>query len=217
VCAALLATRVVDLEPIIELSFATDVYARMIHEHGESFAAALVSRLIPLFQWSGIVLLLGGMLTLLGWLRKHTQLALGCFAAMAVVLLALIGNMLVLIAEFRTTKPIASRILLRFGADDLLIHEGPLENSAGLTFYTGRQVHVVDGRRGDLDFGAGFPEAAGLFLEPADLGQLWSGSRRIFFVTDRAPDHSALRAIEPMGRHLVGREGRRWLWTNRTE
>ena len=49
--------------------------------------------------------------------------------------------------------------------DDLVVHEGPLENGVGLTFYTGRQVHVVNGRRGDLHFGSRFPEAQGVFVE----------------------------------------------------
>jgi hypothetical protein len=98
-----------------------------------------------------------------------------------------------------------------------LVHEGPLENSAGLPFYTGQQVLIVDGRRGDLDFGSRFPEAAGMFLAAEELPRLWSGARRLFFVTDRPWDQSALRLIEPAGRHLLGREGRRWLLTNRAE
>jgi 4-amino-4-deoxy-L-arabinose transferase-like glycosyltransferase len=212
-----LATRAFDLEPVIELSFATDVYSRMVQVQGESLAVPLVSRLAPLFQWSGIVLCLGGVMALLYWHRRAPRLALGWFTAMAVLLLALIGQMLVVIAEFRSAKPIAALILPRLGPDDLLIHEGPLENSAGLTFYTGRLVYVVDGRRGDLDFGSRFPEAAGMFLEADEVRQLWSSSRRIFFVTDRPPEHSALRLTEPTARYLVGREGRRWLLTNRTE
>jgi hypothetical protein len=215
--ALLLATRAIDVEPMIALSFATDVYSRMVQGRGESLAGPLVSRLAPLFQWSGIVLFLGGVLTLIGWLRQAPRLAWGCFATAAVLLLAVIGAMLGLIAEFRSTQPIAGLILQRLGPDDLLVHEGPLENSAGLPFYTGQQVLIVDGRRGDLDFGSRFPEAAGMFLAAEELPRLWSGARRLFFVTDRPWDQSALRLIEPAGRHLLGREGRRWLLTNRAE
>jgi len=215
--SAVLVTRILDLEPLIELSFATDVYSRMVQVQGESFAAPLVSQLGPLFQWGGILLALGGVTTLLCWLCGARRLALGCWAAMAVLLLALVGQMLMLIAELRSTKPVAAMILPRLGPNDLVIHEGPLENSAGLTFYTGQRVHVVDGRRGDLDFGSRFPEAAGMFLEAEDVRQLWSGSQRIFFVTDRPLECSALRLIEPTARHLVGREGRRWLLSNRAE
>jgi hypothetical protein len=103
------------------------------------------------------------------------------------------------------------------GPTDLLIHEGPLENSAGLTFYTGRQVHVVDGRRGDLHFGSHFPEADGLFLDGVELSRRWQEPRRVFLVTDRPIEQSALRLITPQARHLIRHEGRRWLFTNRSE
>jgi hypothetical protein len=123
--------------------------------------------------------------------------------------------MQVLASEFRSVKPLAGRLLEQLDADDLLVHEGPLENSAGLTFYTGRQVHVVDGRRGDLHFGSRFPEAEGLFLGGEELARLWQGARRVFLVTDRPADQSVLRLIAPQARHLIGHEGRRWLFTNR--
>jgi len=128
-----------------------------------------------------------------------------------------IGQVYQLTAEFRSVAPLAIRILERLGGDDLLVHEGPLENSAGLPFYTGRQVHVVDGRRGDLHFGSRFPEAKGLFLSGEELGGLWQGRRRLFFVTDRPVDESVLRLITPQTRYLIGREGGRWLFTNRPE
>jgi hypothetical protein len=92
-----------------------------------------------------------------------------------------------------------------------------LENGAGLTFYTGRQVHVVDGQRGDLHFGSRFPEATGLFLGGEDLARLWQDRQRIFFVTERPTDESVLRLVTPQTRHLIGHEGRRWLFTNRPE
>jgi hypothetical protein len=128
-----------------------------------------------------------------------------------------IGQMQLLASESRSVKPLVAPILERLNPDDLLIHEGPLENSAGLTFYTGRRVQVVDGRRGDLHFGSRFPEAAGFFLDAEELARLWPGSRRVFLVTDRPIEQSALQLVTPQARHLIGHEGRRWLFTNRPE
>jgi hypothetical protein len=136
---------------------------------------------------------------------------------MAIVLHVVIGQVYQLTAEFRSVAPLASRLLERLHGDDLLVHEGPLENSAGLTFYTGKQVHVVDGQRGDLHFGSRFPEASGLFFGGEELEKLWQGDRRLFFVTDRPVDESVLRLIMPHTRHLIGHEGSRWLFTNRRE
>jgi 4-amino-4-deoxy-L-arabinose transferase-like glycosyltransferase len=213
--ALLLATQAIPLDHVVEAMFSTDVYSRMVQAQGESYTFSLVDDLIPLFQGGGVVLCLGAVTTLFCAVRRNLRLAMGCFTVMAVLLLGLIGTMQVLASEFRSVKPLAGRLLEQLDADDLLVHEGPLENSAGLTFYTGRQVHVVDGRRGDLHFGSRFPEAEGLFLGGEELGRLWPGARRVFLVTDRPADQSVLRLIAPQARHLIGHEGRRWLFTNR--
>jgi 4-amino-4-deoxy-L-arabinose transferase-like glycosyltransferase len=213
----LLATRAVPLDDFAEAMFSTDVYSRMIQAQGQSYAMPLVDELVPLFQGSGIALFCGAVATLVFAVRRDDRLALGCFALTAVILLGLVGKMQVLASEYRSVKPLVARIQERLGPTDQLIHEGPLENSAGLTFYTGRQIHVVDGRRGDLHFGSRFPEAHGLFLDGEELSGRWHEPGRIFLVTDRPIDRSALRLIPPQARHLIGHEGRRWLFTNRPE
>jgi hypothetical protein len=131
--------------------------------------------------------------TLFFAIRQSLRIALGCFAVMAILLQGVIGQVYQLTAEFRSVAPLATRILEHLHANDLLVHEGPLENSAGLPFYTGRQVHVVDGQRGDLHFGSRFPEAKGLFLGGEEFARLWQGRHRIFFVTDRPGDEGILR------------------------
>jgi hypothetical protein len=125
--------------------------------------------------------------------------------------------MLSLAGECRSVKPLAALLLERLGPADLVIHEGPLVNSAGSTFYTGRQIHVVDGRRGGLHFGSRFPDAAGLFLDGEGLWRYWQGPRRVFLVTDRSLEQRVLRLIPPQACCLVAHEGRRWLFTNRLE
>jgi hypothetical protein len=167
-----------------------------------------------LFQGGGVVLCLGASTTLLFAMRRNYGVALGCLTIMAMLLLGIIGQIQRLASEFRSVKPLSAHILAPLAPDDLIIHEGLLENSAGLAFYTARQVHVVDGRRGDLHFGSRFPEAKGLFLGGDELAQLWLGRRRVFLVTDRPVDRSVLYLIMPQARHLVGHEGRRWLFPN---
>jgi 4-amino-4-deoxy-L-arabinose transferase-like glycosyltransferase len=210
----LLGVGAFSLDRAIELSFSTDVYSRMVHEQGQSYSLPLLRQLIPLFQGSGIALFLGGVTTLLVVLCRAPRLAFGCFAIMAIVVLGFVGKMLAVVSEYRSVKPLAALILHRIGPDDLLLHEGPLENSAGLAFYTLKPIHVVNGRRGDLDFGSRFPEAEGLFWEEEEVLRLWPGTRRIFLVTDRPPEQSVLRLMPPQVRHLIGHEGRRWLYTN---
>ena len=213
----LLATRAIPLGSVVETMFSTDVYSRMGEAQGGSYAIPLQDELIPLFQGGGAVLCLGAAATLFFAIRQSLRIALGCFAVMAILLQGVIGQVYQLTAEFRSVAPLASRILEQLHGDDLIVHEGPLENGAGLTFYTGRQIHVVDGQRGDLHFGSRFPEAKGLFWSGEELVRLWQGRQRIFFVTDRPTDASVLRLITPQTRHLIDHEGRRWLFTNQPE
>ena len=213
----LLAVRAIPLSSAVETMFSTDVYSRIGKAQGGSYAIPLLDELIPLFQRGGAVLGLGAVASLLFATRQSLRLTLGCFVVMAVLLQGVIGQVYQLTAEFRSVAPLANRILERLQDDDLIVHEGPLENSAGLPFYTGRQVHVVDGQRGDLHFGSRFPEATGLFLGGEAIVELWQGRNRLFIVTDRPVDESVLRLITPPMRHLVGHEGSRWLFTNRPE
>jgi 4-amino-4-deoxy-L-arabinose transferase-like glycosyltransferase len=213
----LLATGTIPLDRVIEAMLSTDVYSRMVQAQGQSYALPLLDELTPLFQGVGVVLCLGAVTTLLSLARRNPRVAMGCFTIMAVLLLIVIGKIQLLASEIRSVKPLATILLERLEPDDLFMHEGPLENSAGLTFYTGKQVHVVDGQRGDLHFGSHFPEAAGLFLGEEELARLWLGDRRVFLVTDRPIEQSVLRLIASQARYLIGHEGRRWLFTNRPE
>jgi hypothetical protein len=213
----LLALRAIPLGDAVETMFSTDVYARMVQVQGEPYAFPLRDELMPWFQGGGAVLCLGAATTLLLAVCQSLRMAVGCFMVMAPLLLGVIAPLQRLALEPRSVKPLAAHILKRLHADDLLVHDGPLENSAGLTFYTGRQVHVVDGQRGDLHFGSRFPEATGIFLGGEEFAGLWPGGRRLFFGTDRPADHGVLRLITPQTRHLIGHEGRRWLFTSRPE
>jgi 4-amino-4-deoxy-L-arabinose transferase-like glycosyltransferase len=213
----LLAIRAIPLDHAVETMFATDVYSRMGEVQGGSYARSLSQELSLLFQSGGAVLCIGAAATLVCALRRWQHLAFGCFALMAMLLQGVVGQIYQRTAEFRSVAPLAGQVLEHLQDDDLLVHEGPLENSAGLTFYTGKQVHVVEGQRGDLHFGSRLPEAAGLFFSADELTRLWQGGQRIFLVTDRPLDDSVLRLITPHTRHLIGHEGRRWLFTNRSE
>jgi len=64
--------------------------------------------------------------------------------------------------------------------DDLIVHEGPLENSGALEWYSGRRAVIVDGRRSVLAFGALRPEARGRVLERTRPERAWSGGGRVW-------------------------------------
>jgi hypothetical protein len=95
---------------------------------------------------------------------------------------------------------------------DLVVHEGPLENSGALEWYAQRRPVIVDGHRSVLGFGATFAGAGDVLWERERLEQAWGG-HRVWLVTVRAPARSV--AAELPGARLVAEAGGRRLYVNR--
>ena len=82
-------------------------------------------------------------------------------------------------------------------ADDLILLDGELTSGSTLIFYTGQQVHLINGRVNGLWYGSFWPDAPAIFETESTLHQLWSSPRRIFLMTytptTRTQDLSPLR------------------------
>ena len=101
------------------------------------------------------------------------------------------------------------------GPGDLLVHEGPIENSGALELYSGRRPALLDARRSVLGIGATYPDAAETFWDARDLARAWQSGRRVFLVTPRAPAQSAVASLPPGTVHLLEVGNGRWLYSNR--
>ncbi|MGH7392975.1 MAG: hypothetical protein ACREM3_26505, partial [Candidatus Rokuibacteriota bacterium] len=139
-------------------------------------------------------------------------------AAPAAVLLAMLGLLpcvgigLAVVSGHRAAQGIGREVGRRAGAADIVLHEGPLENSGALEWYSGRRPEIVDGRRSVLAFGATLPGAGERFWEPSRLRAAWAGERRVWVVTTRSPERSVVAGLP--GARLAAAEGGRWLWVN---
>jgi 4-amino-4-deoxy-L-arabinose transferase-like glycosyltransferase len=67
--------------------------------------------------------------------------------------------------------------------DDLIIIDGELTSGSTLIFYTGQQVHLINGRVNGLWYGSFWPDAPHIFETADSLHQLWASPRRIFLFT----------------------------------
>jgi hypothetical protein len=133
------------------------------------------------------------------------------------VIIVLIVMLLRLVEPHHSAKAVSQAIRELASAGDLVAHEGSLEYSAALPFYTGRRVIVIDGVRGDLEFASRLPEASGLFLDGPTFAGTWSGARRVFLVTRREPGVGVVGRLPSESVHLLGRFGSRWLYSNRRD
>ena len=123
-----------------------------------------------------------------------------------------IGQVYQLTAEFRSAAPLATHPGALHG-DDLVVHEGPLENSAGLTFYPGgRSTWLMV--NGEICISAhAFPRRRG----SSWVERISRGSGRVANASWRDRSTGRRERPTPGSRHADTSShrtrGRRWLFT----
>jgi 4-amino-4-deoxy-L-arabinose transferase-like glycosyltransferase len=107
-------------------------------------------------------------------------------AAMTLILLAAHEG-LVRFYPILGSKPLAEAINQAQQANprpnDLILVDGELTSGSTLIFYTGQQVHLLNGRVNGLWYGSFWPDAPAIFETESTLRQLWASPRRIFLFT----------------------------------
>jgi 4-amino-4-deoxy-L-arabinose transferase-like glycosyltransferase len=191
---------------------ATDVATRKAASTGGVLIDASV--FVPLLGVSALAFAAGAAL-LAALALAHRAPALPAYAVIATLLLVLpaVASGLSASTSARAVKSIALEVAARMEPGDLLVHEGPLENSGALEWYSGVRPVIVDGRRSVLAFGASRPETAETFWDEARLAAVWRGDRRVWLVTGRRPGASLVARL-PAARLLVSGGGRR-VYVNR--
>jgi hypothetical protein len=192
-----------------------NVYYRILRDQGLGLPFASPRPFGVLVQALGIVLIAGWAAAALAWWRGWQRASFAAVAACGVGIAVLIVRLLAVVEPHHTAAPVAAAITTAAAADDVIVHEGSLEYSAALPFYTGRRIVVVEGARGDLDIASRRPEAHGWFLDAAGLAARWDGPARVFLVTQRPRERSVVAGLPGGSVHLVGRFGSRWLYSNR--
>ena len=144
--------------------------------------------------------------------RARTLAVYATVVALALLLPSAAGA-LSLVSAHRAVKGIAEEVRQRAAPEDVVAHEGPIENAGAFEWYSGRRPVMVDGRRSVLGFGATQPQARDSFWDDAQLSREWSGPRRVWLVSGRPPERSVIARLE--GARLVAAGGGRRLYANR--
>jgi hypothetical protein len=198
---------------------ATDVATRKSAAAGESAPLPPFAEFQPLLGAAALVFAAGALATggcaLVGrrWaLAARTRLAPFIVLATMLALLPSVAAALGLVSAHRAVSALGLELLRQARPDDLIVHEGPLENSGALEWYSGRRPVIVDGRRSVLAFGALRPEARDVLWDEAQLRDAWLGRRRVWVVSVRSPERSVVARLP--GARLVAATGGHWLWVN---
>ena len=191
-----------------------NVYYRILREQGQPLPFASAQPFSLLLQGLGVVLIVGWSMAGLAWWRGRRHTAFGLVTATALAIAVLIVQLLHVIEPHHSAAAVSTAIRAAAAPDDVIAHEGSLEYSAALPFYTGRRVLVVNGERGDLETASRRPEGRGWFVDTAELAHRWQEGSRIFLVTQRPRGQSIVTVLPPASVHLLGQYGSRWLYSN---
>ena len=191
---------------------ATDVNTR------KGFAAAQAS---PLPPWSALqplvartALIMGAgavALALMTW-RGAGRWTSAVVAATMLAVMPAATRALDLVAGARAVSGMAAEVRRLTAQGALLAHEGPIENSGALEFYSGRRPVLVDARRSVLGIGATFPDSAGTFWTAEQLQAAWLSGRPILLVSPREPRRSVVSTLPASRVRLLHAENGRWLY-----
>jgi 4-amino-4-deoxy-L-arabinose transferase-like glycosyltransferase len=212
--AAAVVAAVAGALPLTREAFATaDVATRNAIAHGRGLEHDPFG--MPLSVLPALAAVLGVAalaLAVAAWRRAAAAGAVVALGATAAFLLVS-GLGLAGYARVRSATVVEDALLARLGPEDVVVHEGALENSASLLLRLGRRLPMVDGLQSNLAFGATFPDARPLVWDRARLAEAWA-TRPVFLISVVAPDRSAARDLHPVT--LVATGAGRRLYTNVT-
>jgi 4-amino-4-deoxy-L-arabinose transferase-like glycosyltransferase len=139
--------------------------------------------------------------------------AMAVAAVAMIALLPAAGAALALVADHRSARQVGRVLAREAGPGDLVVHEGPIEASGALEWYSGRRPVIVDGRRSVLAFGATRVDAQHVFWDEARVREAWrAGTARVWIVSVRPPERSLAAGLP--GARRVHAGPARWLYVS---
>jgi 4-amino-4-deoxy-L-arabinose transferase-like glycosyltransferase len=96
---------------------------------------------------------------------------------------------------------------------DMILLDGELTSGSTLLFYTGQQVHLVNGRVNGTWYGSFWPDAPHIFETDDSLHTLWAGPGRVFLLTYSPARAADLGRFAPV--HTLATGGGKTILTNR--
>jgi hypothetical protein len=163
----------------------------------------------------GVALLVGTGLNFIFRLRGSPAKGNLALTAMMVVVLFCVLQGFVVFAPELSSKDLALAIKKEYRPGQVIVINHDYEWGSTLNFYTGIQVHVLNGQRADLWFGSFFPDAPQIFEDDASFARLWTGPARVYLFTEEIFQDEILHAVDPKTVHVFARGGNKLVLTNR--
>jgi 4-amino-4-deoxy-L-arabinose transferase-like glycosyltransferase len=173
---------------------------------------------MSVFRWelilTGVGLLAG---TLLNWLLRRRGSPLRgnlAICVMMVILFHAVHLALTIFSPVLGSKPLAVAIKKQYQPGDLIVVNGAYSVASSVNFYTGVQLHMLNGRFNDLWYGSLFPDSPAVFEDDASFAKLWRGPGRVFFIATNAKGVEKLKSL-PAPYYEVARSAEKTVYCNR--
>ena len=178
----------------------------------------LTPQAMGFFRWPLILTAISFFVgTVLHWIfrkRGASMKANLTLASMMVVLLYAVHLALGTFNPVLGSKPLALAIERYYKPGDAIVVNGQYSRASSILFYTGVQMHMLNGVTNDLWFGSLYPDCPKVFEDDASFARLWRGPGRVFFFipSDRNTD-----PLQKLGApyYLVAKAGEKSVYTNR--
>ena len=193
---------------------AVDVNTRKSSTAAQASPLPSWSALQPLVTGTALIMTAGAAVLAVSAWRRAGRWTGAVVAATMLAVMPAATRALDLVAGARAVSGMAAEVRRLTAQGALLAHEGPIENSGALEFYSGRRPVLVDARRSVLGIGATFPDAAGTFWTADELAAAWLSGRPILLVTAREPRRSVVSTLPPNRVRLLRAENGRWLYAS---
>jgi 4-amino-4-deoxy-L-arabinose transferase-like glycosyltransferase len=168
----------------------------------------------PLWE-IGVGMLLG---SLLSWFFRRRNRAIAAnyaLLAMSIVILFCVWQGYRIFSPEIESKEIALEIAKIYQPGETIVINGVYETGSDLNFYTGIQVHVLNGVAGDLWFGSFWPDAPHVYETDDSFVKLWNGPNRVYLFTPEYLKDRALKNLDPSTIYVLTRRGGKVVYTNR--
>jgi len=180
---------------------------KLAFDHMHDLTPATFHLLAPLVYRTATFLIVGPTAALVFALRKRWTVSFLLLAAMMIGLCHSYNAGMIAFEPVLSSKSLAKVIQYYHRPGDKIVINDFYEKGSTLNYYTGLQIHVMNGGYGVLWYGLKDPAAPRLSLSDDELLKEWTSRERIFFFSEKEPFESFLSRHPDFNYRLLAEDG----------
>jgi 4-amino-4-deoxy-L-arabinose transferase-like glycosyltransferase len=177
----------------------------------------LTPQAMGFFRWPLILTAISFLVgTVAHWILRKRGASMKANLALSSMMVVLLYAVHLALGTFNPvlgSKPLALAIQRYYKPGDTIVVNGQYSRASSILFYTGIQMHMLNGLTNDLWFGSLYPDCPNVFEDDASFARLWRGPGRVFFFvpSDRNTD-----PLQKLGvpYYLVAKAGEKSVYSN---